>query len=72
MCHASRVAELPAGAVTFLFTDVEGSTQLVKQLRDRYPQVLADHGGLLREFTARTSSRSASRTTSTTRSTARS
>jgi YVTN family beta-propeller protein len=47
------LAELPAGAVTFLFTDVEGSTQLVKQLRDRYPQVLADHRGLLREaFTA--------------------
>jgi len=43
------VAELPAGAVTFLFTDVEGSTQLVKQLRDAYPQVLAEHRRLLRE-----------------------
>ena len=28
--------EPPTGAVTFLFTDIEGSTRLVKQLRDRY------------------------------------
>src|SRR5262249_12016114 len=34
---------------TFLFTDIEGSTQLVKQLRDRYGQVLSDHQQLLRE-----------------------
>ena len=39
---------LPAGAVTFLFTDVEGSTRLVKALRDRYPQVLAEHRRLVR------------------------
>ena len=31
------------GAVTFLFTDIEGSTRLVKALRERYPQVLAEH-----------------------------
>jgi YVTN family beta-propeller protein len=42
------MAELPSGAVTFLFTDIEGSTRLVKQLRDRYPAVLADHQRLLR------------------------
>jgi YVTN family beta-propeller protein len=42
------MAELPSGAVTFLFTDIEGSTQLVKQLRDRYPAVLEDHQRLLR------------------------
>src|SRR5262249_41794585 len=30
-------------AVTFLFTDIEGSTRLVKALRGRYPQVLAEH-----------------------------
>jgi YVTN family beta-propeller protein len=41
--------ELPSGAVTFLFTDVEGSTQLVKQLRDRYEEVLGEHQRLLRE-----------------------
>ena len=40
---------LPTGAVTFLFTDIEGSTRLVKQLRDRYADVLADHQRLLRD-----------------------
>src|SRR5215216_5947806 len=39
---------LPSGAVTFLFTDVEGSTRLVKQLRDRYPEALHEHQRLLR------------------------
>ena len=39
---------LPAGAVTFLFTDIEGSTRLVKALRERYPLVLAEHRGLVR------------------------
>jgi YVTN family beta-propeller protein len=42
------MVQLPSGAVTFLFTDIEGSTRLVKQLRDRYPAVLADHQQLLR------------------------
>jgi class 3 adenylate cyclase len=40
--------ELPSGAITFLFTDIEGSTQLLKQLRGRYSQVLAEHQRLLR------------------------
>jgi YVTN family beta-propeller protein len=43
------MADLPSGAVTFLFTDVEGSTRLVKQLREGYGQVLAEHQRLLRE-----------------------
>jgi YVTN family beta-propeller protein len=38
----------PSGAVTFLFTDIEGSTRLVKQLRDGYERVLAEHRELLR------------------------
>ena len=42
--------ELPSGTVTFLFTDIEGSTQLVKQLGgDRYSAALADHQRVLRE-----------------------
>jgi YVTN family beta-propeller protein len=45
--------ELPRGAVTFLFTDIEGSTQLVRALRDRYPEVLAEHQRLLREAFAK-------------------
>src|SRR5580693_6979557 len=43
-----RVSGLPSGAVTFLFSDIEGSTRLVKALRERYPQVLAEHRRLIR------------------------
>src|SRR5919201_4995701 len=39
---------LPPGTVTFLFSDVEGSTQLARRLGDRYAGVLADHVRLLR------------------------
>ena len=39
--------ELPSGTVTFLFTDIEGSTRLLKQLRDGYARVLAEHQELL-------------------------
>jgi len=42
------VRGLPGGAVTFVFTDIEGSTRLVKALRDRYPRVLAEHQRLIR------------------------
>jgi YVTN family beta-propeller protein len=42
------VTDLPSGAVSFLFTDVEGSTRLVKQLRERWDDVLRDHQRLLR------------------------
>jgi DNA-binding NarL/FixJ family response regulator/class 3 adenylate cyclase len=46
------VTELPTGTVTFLFTDVEGSTALVDRLGDRYGDVMADHRRLLREAVA--------------------
>ncbi len=39
---------LPTGTVTFLFTDIEGSTRLLQQLGDRYAEVLATHHRLLR------------------------
>jgi class 3 adenylate cyclase len=39
---------LPGGVVTFLFSDIEGSTRLVKALRERYPQVLAEYRRLVR------------------------
>jgi class 3 adenylate cyclase/tetratricopeptide (TPR) repeat protein len=49
-----RMAELPGGAVTFLFTDIDGSTQLVRRLGDDYAEVLAVHQELLRSaFAAR-------------------
>jgi len=40
---------LPTGTVTFLFTDVEGSTRLLHELGDEYADVLADHRRTLRE-----------------------
>lgn len=40
---------LPTGTVTFLFTDIEGSTNLARALGSRWPQVLAEHNNLLRE-----------------------
>jgi class 3 adenylate cyclase len=43
------VAELPTGTLSFVFSDVEGSTRLLRQLRDRYPAVLAEHQQLLRD-----------------------
>jgi class 3 adenylate cyclase len=43
------VSELPSGTVTFLFTDVEGSTRLMRELGDRWGDVHATHRRLLRE-----------------------
>jgi len=40
--------ELPTGTVTFLFSDVEGSTELLRTLRGGYADVMADHERLLR------------------------
>jgi len=45
---APRPPPLPAGVVTFLFTDIEGSTRLVQDLGSRYPPLLAAHAALLR------------------------
>jgi predicted ATPase/class 3 adenylate cyclase len=40
--------ELPTGTVTFLFTDIEGSTRLLQELGDRYPAVRDEHAAILR------------------------
>jgi WD40 repeat protein/class 3 adenylate cyclase len=42
------LAELPSGTLTFLFSDIEGSTRLLRQLRDRYAEVLSAHRTLMR------------------------
>jgi class 3 adenylate cyclase len=42
-------SELPTGTVTFLFTDVEGSTRLLKRLGSQYGRVLARHHKLVRD-----------------------
>jgi predicted ATPase/class 3 adenylate cyclase len=44
---------LPHGTVTFLFTDIEGSTRLLQELGDGYADVLAEHHRMLREEFAR-------------------
>jgi predicted ATPase/class 3 adenylate cyclase len=45
--------ELPTGTVTFLFTDIEGSTKLLHELgAERYEQALAEHRRVLREVFA--------------------
>ncbi len=45
-------AALPTGTVTFLFTDIEGSTRLVQALGERYPALLADHRRLIEQAVA--------------------
>ena len=47
------MTQLPAGTVTFLFTDVEGSTDLLRRLRDEYGDALEMHRQLVREAVAR-------------------
>jgi predicted ATPase/class 3 adenylate cyclase len=48
------MASLPIGTVTFLFTDIEGSTALLQRLGDRrYAEVLAEHQRLLRDAFAK-------------------
>jgi predicted ATPase/class 3 adenylate cyclase len=51
-CVRSGVS-FPRGTVTFLFTDIEGSTRLVQELGDEYADMLADHRRTLREQFAR-------------------
>src|SRR5919204_4946256 len=45
--------ELPRGTVTFLFTDIEGSTRLLQELGDAYADALAEHRRAVREAFAR-------------------
>ncbi|WP_430647107.1 adenylate/guanylate cyclase domain-containing protein [Agromyces sp. GXS1127] len=46
---ATSRRRLPTGTVTFLFTDVEGSTRLVEAAAERWPALLEEHDRLLRE-----------------------
>jgi len=45
----SNVASLPSGTVTFLFTDIEGSTRLWETQREAMTSALARHDALLRQ-----------------------
>ncbi len=41
--------QLPSGTVTFLFSDIEGSTRLLQQLGDGWGGVLSEHNRIMRE-----------------------
>ena len=45
---ASAAGRLPTGTVTFLFTDIEGSTRILAALGDGYDALLAAHNEILR------------------------
>jgi predicted ATPase/class 3 adenylate cyclase len=45
-------SQLPAGEVTLLFTDIEGSTRLLREFGPAYPEVLAEHRRLVRAAVA--------------------
>jgi predicted ATPase/class 3 adenylate cyclase len=44
----ARPSDLPTGTVTFLFTDIEGSTRLLQELGDRYREVQDRHAEIMR------------------------
>ncbi|HEY7599297.1 MAG TPA: adenylate/guanylate cyclase domain-containing protein [Candidatus Limnocylindrales bacterium] len=43
------MSALPSGTVTFVFSDIEGSTRLVQELGEDYPPLLAEHRRLIGE-----------------------
>jgi class 3 adenylate cyclase len=43
------VPELPRGTVTFVFTDIEDSTELLKRLGDAYAELLSGHRRIVRD-----------------------
>ncbi|HUF01033.1 MAG TPA: adenylate/guanylate cyclase domain-containing protein [Gaiellaceae bacterium] len=43
------MSTLPSGTVTFVFSDVEGSTQLLKRLGEEYGELLAEHRRIVRD-----------------------
>ncbi|HET9558602.1 MAG TPA: adenylate/guanylate cyclase domain-containing protein, partial [Actinomycetota bacterium] len=47
------VVELPTGTVTLLFTDIEGSTRMLRSLGDGYAAVLRAHRAILRDAVGR-------------------
>jgi class 3 adenylate cyclase len=44
----ARVSALPTGTVTFLFTDIEGSTRLLQELGERYRALQDRHAEIIR------------------------
>jgi predicted ATPase/class 3 adenylate cyclase len=44
---------LPTGIVTFVFTDIEGSTRLLQQTGETYRRILEEHGAIVRSAIGR-------------------
>jgi class 3 adenylate cyclase len=55
--QSTDVASLPTGFVTFLLTDIEASTSLLRQLGDRYAALLQDVRGAVRNAVLRAGGR---------------
>ena len=55
--QASEARTLPTGHVTFLLTDIEGSTSLLQQLGDRYAPLLAEVRVIIRSSLRRVGGR---------------
>lgn len=49
ICQNGAMTTLPSGTVTFVFSDIEASTDLLKRLGERYGELLAEHRRLVRE-----------------------
>jgi predicted ATPase/class 3 adenylate cyclase len=49
----ARSRELPVGAITFMFTDVEGSTRLLRALGSGYAELLVAHNRIVRDAVSR-------------------
>lgn len=50
---ATKAAALPTGFVTFMMTDIEGSTAILRRLGDRYSDLINDVRGILRSAVLR-------------------
>jgi class 3 adenylate cyclase len=48
----SQRSDLPTGVVTFLFSDIEGSTRLLQALGDRFPALLEQQARVMRSAIA--------------------
>src|SRR5579871_4740096 len=48
-CRSGRMPDLPSGTITFLFTDIEGSTRLWEQHPEAMRSALARHDALLEQ-----------------------
>jgi class 3 adenylate cyclase len=55
------MVELPSGTVTFLFSDIESSTRLLRELGDDWEETLAAHNRILRESFAEAGGREVDR-----------